>query len=115
VAGHKINLGKRQRSYVKLLYAEIRQNSLFTNNAAFPVGQARFVIWWLSTFPGTTFPTQDAIEAAIHRQHPDEFDFQNWDSMILDNAAERHQSTDPPTRQPEGPPRSLAERISVPA
>jgi hypothetical protein len=110
VAGHRINLGKRQRSYVKLLYAEIRENPLFKDNTAFPVGLARFFIWWLFTFPGTTFPTQEAIEAAIQRQHLDGFDFQNWDPKILDDAAERHQ-----TRQPEGPPRSLAERISLPS
>jgi glutathione S-transferase len=119
VAGHRINLGKRQRSDVKLLYAEIRQNPLFTDNAAFPVGQARFVIWWLSTFPGTIFPTREAVEAALARQHPENFDFQNWDQKLLDNAAERLRQAKPSSEPQAGPSsaqpsRSLADRISVP-
>jgi hypothetical protein len=119
VAGHRINLGKRQRSDVKLLYAEIRQNPLFVNNASFPVGQARFVIWWLSTFPGTIFPTPEVVESAIARQHPEDFDYQNWDPKLLDNAAERLHSANQSSELQAGPSnaqpsRSLADRITIP-
>jgi hypothetical protein len=119
VAGHRLNLGKRQRSDVKLLYAEIRQNPLFADNAAFPIGQARFVIWWLSTFPGPIFPTREAVDSAIARQHPEDFDYQNWDPKLLDDAAERLRSANP-SSEPQAisssaqPSRSLADRISVP-
>jgi hypothetical protein len=119
VAGFKINLGKRQRAQVKQLYAAITQNPLFSNNNSFPIGQTRFVIWWLSTFPAHNFPTPEAVEAEILRQHPDNFDYQSWNPSLLDTAAEHYLPTDSPSvQQPETqstqPSRSLADRISIP-
>jgi hypothetical protein len=40
----KLNFGKRECSFVKYRYTEIREHPQFVENAAFPVGQAKFVI-----------------------------------------------------------------------
>jgi hypothetical protein len=97
----KLNLGKRERGTVKKLYQEITENPLFVPNEAFPVGQAKFVIWWRSTFPGPEFPSSQAIREAIEKRKPSEFNFASWDPAVL-------QIEEPPA------PRTLAERISFP-
>jgi hypothetical protein len=126
VAGHRINLGKRERSLVRYRYPEIKLHPQFVENAAFPVGQAKFVIWWISTFPGPTFPSQQAIAEALQNSHPDEFDYSNFDrsifrygteqpsdnALVADEQVPSAEHTVPPDQQ--APPRRLADRITIP-
>jgi hypothetical protein len=105
----KLNPGKQERNLIKYRYDEIREHPLFVENTEFPTGKVKFVFWWISCFPGPTFPTQQEISRALLENHPRTFDFTSFDLSRLSCGYDAAAATTEPT-----PRRSLADRISLP-
>jgi hypothetical protein len=105
----KLNPGKQERNLIKYRYDEIREHPLFVDNTDFPTGKAKFVFWWISCFPGPTFPTQQEISRALLENHPRTFDFASFDLSRLSGGYDAAAAT-----TEAAPRRSLADRISLP-